>query len=289
MKLRFSSAGLRRGLNEGLRRLRHWSKAHPHVSQLLIAICNYRGLRETVLRRYFFDMATYFGFSSLLSVKSNGAQYLVSTGDQVIGRDTFATGNYEQGLMASALKIIAGQQGKNVLQDRIFVDVGANIGTSTIPAVLHFGAGCAIAIEPDPTNTKLLRSNVILNGLESRVQVIHSALSDQAGMARLYRSSFNYGDHTLSSRYCRPATSLSNREAVTVTMRTMDQVLREMECNIDTVGLVWIDTQGHEGHVLAGATSILQSDVPVVLEYSPTALRQHDGLQLLHKDRKSVV
>ena len=34
----------------------------------------------------------------------------------------------------------------------------------------------------------------------------------------------------------------------------------------DAVGLVWIDTEGHEGHVLAGAASLVDRGVPIVLE-----------------------
>jgi hypothetical protein len=47
----------------------------------------------------------------------------------------------------------------------------------------------------------------------------------------------------------------------------------------DEVGLVWIDTQGHEPHVLRGATAMLKAGVPVVLEYCPWILG--DGIEAL--------
>ena len=52
---------------------------------------------------------------------------------------------------------------------RSFVDVGANIGTTTIPALLSHGFETAVAIEPEPENVRVLRMNVLLNDLEDRV------------------------------------------------------------------------------------------------------------------------
>src|SRR5262245_2250230 len=40
----------------------------------------------------------------------------------------------------------------------LLVDVGANIGTTTIPAVTTCGFEAAVAIEPDPDNARLLRA-----------------------------------------------------------------------------------------------------------------------------------
>jgi len=37
---------------------------------------------------------------------------------------------------------------------------------------------------------------------------------------------------------------------------------------VNELGLVWLDVQGHEGEVLAGARTLLESRVPVVMEYS---------------------
>ena len=46
--------------------------------------------------------------------------------------------------------------------------------------------------------------------------------------------------------------------------------------------MVWIDAQGHDGHILASAGSLLQSTVPVVVEYCPHGLRRSSSLALLH-------
>jgi len=58
------------------------------------------------------------------------------------------------------------------------VDVGAHIGTTTIPALTRHGFARAVAVEPDPDNIRLLRVNVALNRLHERVTVIQAAVSD---------------------------------------------------------------------------------------------------------------
>ncbi len=43
-----------------------------------------------------------------------------------------------------------------------------------------------------------------------------------------------------------------------------------------------MDVQGHEAHVLRGASELLRSDVPIVIEYWPYGLRRAGGLETLH-------
>ncbi len=65
--------------------------------------------------------------------------------------------------------------------------------------------------------------------------------------------------------------------AETVSCVTIDQLLAEGIVDGDRLGLVWIDVEGHELAVLAGARSL--TDVPIVIEYQP---RLHKNLDRLH-------
>lgn len=60
----------------------------------------------------------------------------------------------------------------------------------------------------------------------------------------------------------------------------LDRALAELDVNDLT--LVWVDTQGHEAHVLAGATETQRCRVPWVIEYWPYGLRRANGIDLLH-------
>ncbi|MCZ7538223.1 MAG: FkbM family methyltransferase [Acidimicrobiia bacterium] len=45
------------------------------------------------------------------------------------------------------------------------------------------------------------------------------------------------------------------------------------------VGLLWVDAEGSEGQVFAGARDLLRSRPPIVMEFKPESLRAHGGLE----------
>ncbi|MGH9164511.1 MAG: hypothetical protein ACRDZW_03220, partial [Acidimicrobiales bacterium] len=135
---------------------------------------NYRGARASGLRGLRFHRAG--RYSSLLLTPFGDGQLLVDGRDEEIGRVVFMTGGYERIYMRMAMDYLT-SRGRAPVPGSAFVDVGANIGTSTVDALLHFGFGRAVCVEPDAANLRLLRLNVTLNGLEDRVEILPLALS----------------------------------------------------------------------------------------------------------------
>ena len=66
------------------------------------------------------------------------------------------------------------------VKDRIVVDIGANVGDSSIYFALK-GAKKVIAIEPHPKAFEELVSNTKLNGLETIVIPVNAAVASKAG------------------------------------------------------------------------------------------------------------
>ena len=62
---------------------------------------------------------------------------------------------------------------------------------------------------------------------------------------------------------------------------TFDDLVERGEINVEEIGLVWIDTQGHEGYVLSGAEKLTSANIPVVTEYWPDAIEKASGWELL--------
>lgn len=58
------------------------------------------------------------------------------------------------------------------------IDVGAYLGGVTVALAMDNPDLRVIAVEPVPPNVELLRRNVTLNGLDSRVEVIEAAIGD---------------------------------------------------------------------------------------------------------------
>ena len=225
------------------------------------------------MREFFFLVAREFTPSLVADI--GPIRYHVSTADRTVGREVFLTGGYDDPAIARVLRILRGF-GCEAFGTKTFVDIGANIGTSTLPAVLRHGFARAVAIEPDETNHALLTQSVVANGLEQRVMTVRTALSNEEKEVLLERCPVNHGDHRVRSEN---SAATGTREAVSVPATTFDALVRRGVIRMDEVGLVWIDTEGHEGHVFRGARSLVASDVPVVVKFRPQALERSHGLE----------
>jgi len=203
--------------------------------------------------------------------------YVVDARDSVLGRATFANHGFEVAFMDQALKILDAQSGLGI-RGRLMVDVGANVGVTAVPAMKRFGAAGVIAIEPDPENVRLLKANLALNSLGDAVQVHACAVSAESGQLVLERSPNNSGDHRIRMTTEEGRFGEEHWETTPVPVSTLDQIVADVD-----VALIWLDVQGHEGHVLAGARELLARGVPVVSEFWPYALTRAGGLMMFRQ------
>jgi hypothetical protein len=88
-------------------------------------------------------------------------RYIVPT-DEFIGPGVWHNGTWDADVHHWALNALG-----NPHRGRLFVDVGAHVGTTTIPAALD--GAYVHAFEPVRTNYALLVANLHLNGLEDNV------------------------------------------------------------------------------------------------------------------------
>lgn len=197
--------------------------------------------------------------------------------DRVIGHSVRTTGLFEENAILQVLAFTGLPPNRTV-----FLDVGANIGTHSLFA-LQNGFGTAVCIEPEPDNFMLLRINQILNGVDSQCVNINAAASNHAGEQQLELSETNFGDHRIraviddgDNRHNEQA-----RRLRTVKAAPLDALIAEAGIVPEAIGLAWIDTQGYEGQVLAGAKSLLNANVPIVLEFWPYGLKRTGGYGLL--------
>lgn len=158
-----------------------------------------------------------------------------------------------------------------------FVDVGANIGTQSIYAMLSGQFRGVIAIEPDPHNASLLRRNLAHNGFAESARVIELAASNHSGTEKFYRDNQNFGAHAL-------APLLPDRAYTSIDVKTapLDTILAELGVTPDNVGLVMIDVEGHEIEVLKGMERVRRHGVPIIAEVSG-GIHGADGLAELRR------
>lgn len=192
----------------------------------------------------------------MVSVETKVGTFLVRTADDNVGASLFkACDRREFHVVADAVTTITDLYGH--IDDRTFLDVGANIGTSTIPA-LRAGFARAVAIEPEPVNFETLRLNLLLNGVEDRVATVQSAVSDYVGTAVLDVDLTKSGKHRLTTN--------AKHHKVRVDVTTLDALAEAGVYDPAAVGLLWVDTQGQEGNVLRAATQLMAARCPIVFE-----------------------
>jgi FkbM family methyltransferase len=83
------------------------------------------------------------------------------------------------------------------LSGTVLIDCGAHIGTFAIYASQLIPQGMIVSFEPERENYGLLKDNVLLNNLQSRIQVIRAAVASSDGTVKLHLSKNNNG-HSLA-------------------------------------------------------------------------------------------
>jgi FkbM family methyltransferase len=213
-------------------------------------------------RRVFFNEAAL--VTPYVAVEVDGLMFFVATNDR-LGRHLFVR-RWRQDLSHLTRAV-------NVLREHgihrsgsTFVDVGANIGTTTVGAVCRQDFARAVALEPAPDNFRTLRVNLVANEVESRVTAFQVAASDREGDVELVLTPRSSGTHTLFPLLPERA----SRTTLRVPTVRLDDLVRRAVIEPDLVGLLWAYAAGAEGFVFDGASTLLELRVPIVTAVRPT-------------------
>lgn len=130
------------------------------------------------------------------------------------------------------------------------LDVGANAGYFSV-LCSDLGAGRVIAFEPNPHLHALLEATVAAHPV---IELEKVAVGSEAGTATLQISpdAGNTGLSTLGNKWSNPTTS-------EVAVVALDAYCHDHAIRPD---LIKVDVEGHEEHVLAGMTDLLDRRVP---------------------------
>jgi|FEC22Drversion2_1045045.scaffolds.fasta_scaffold01715_2 FkbM family methyltransferase len=165
-----------------------------------------------------------------------------------------------------------------LFEDRggVYIDIGANIGLTTIPVASNPEVVC-LSFEPDPENFRYLSNNVEQNCAHRNVELFNLALFDLAGSLDFRLCDHNRGDH----RICRSAADGAFGEQPCHTIKVpalpLDDVLAPDM--LDGAGpiAVKIVTQGAETHVVAGGRRVLARAAAAIIEIYPYGIESLQG------------
>lgn len=149
------------------------------------------------------------------------------------------------------------------------LDIGANIGSHTLPLALNTGkSGMVFAIEPTEFAVNKLRKNINLNeDLASHIsvhQVMLVADENEHLESDIYSSWPLFHD----GKRIHPEHKGQLMETKGAVAMTLDQMVRQM--HINTIDFIKLDVDGHEYSVLMGGKETLKTFTPIILmEFAP--------------------
>jgi FkbM family methyltransferase len=132
------------------------------------------------------------------------------------------------------------------------LDLGANIGMTSVWLAKRYSIERVIAVEPDCNNATLARRNLELNAIKS--EVLDAAIGPHEGTARFE---------------CSQVSNLGrlSEKGVPVAMITVDTILEKSAC--PRLGLVKIDIEGGEQQLFDGPLDWLDRINAIIIEFHP--------------------
>ncbi|OBB94321.1 FkbM family methyltransferase [Mycobacterium sp. 852002-40037_SCH5390672] len=138
---------------------------------------------------------------------------------------------------------------------RISLDIGADLGEFTIAMLAT--SRSVIAFEPRPAQARDLGS--MFDAVGAAVQVQAVALSDEPGVLAMRVVASEPGRSTIEAGNQLGDVHGGNIESIDVPVRRLDDL------DLEDIGLIKIDVEGHELAVLRGATETLTHHRPAIV------------------------
>lgn len=154
-------------------------------------------------------------------------------------------------------------------QGGTYLDIGANIGMTSIPIMQKNPAVECYVFEPEPINYQNLLLNISVNCPSSRVQPYQLALHERKGMLPFEIAEGNLGAHRFHVETgLTPKMAEPGRRVTEVPCVRLDDLPIELRHPV----FVKIDTEGAEPFVVAGGRKTLSQADTILMEWSPYSM-----------------
>ena len=216
-----------------------------------------------------------------VTFRRNGTIWTAQASNAMVMGPLFSLGHY-QGDEIDALLNWMNSRKRLTPSRNVILDIGANIGTTTIPFAQKTGAHI-LAIEPVLENFQLLRRNISQNDLAHRITCIQKAVSQQPGVLEMAVPLGNDGGAFVHRNkrpgHSAPLYDFDIRKVAQISGDTLANILHDCQISPRDVAFVWCDVEGCEADVIETGAALWQEKTPIFLEISPSALKTQNILQ----------
>ena len=163
-----------------------------------------------------------------------------------------------------------------------FLDIGANIGTTSIYVNKNINSQlCIVAFEMERENCKQLLCNKILNEIsDEQMIIVEMGLSDRSGLEECMLSirEDNMADH----RVVRNGNYQKGWKCESIKTIRLDDWIDSNSIDRSLIKYIWMDVQAHEGFVIDGGIKTFRDyNIPLVMEFWPKELKRNKSYDLL--------
>lgn len=219
-----------------------------------------------------------------MSCEADGIKYIGSSLDFTIMRRMYNTGeNWSKKEIDIFFELTKAFYGYGADEaEGIFLDVGGNIGTTSIYVnKVKAPQLKVIAFEPIRDNIRVFKANCALNDIaEDKVILVERAVSNKAVINTMERNIFNPGMSCVVQEGSLKSTNTERVESV-----SLDSYLELSGIKSEEIRYLWIDAEGYEGYVIGGAKKMFEGTrIPVMMEFVPQYLKKQNCYEMLIND-----
>jgi FkbM family methyltransferase len=187
-------------------------------------------------------------------VNTKAGEFYLPNLKDMIAIELFMNGFYEKGLVEMLTK--------NIPANGVLIDVGANIGSISIPLSKMRPDISIVAVEASPWIYKVLKRNIQANNASNITPLNYAVYSESGKTLAMYAPKDLFGKGSLKSVY--------TKDAEMVETITIDDIKKK--CSLVAIHFIKVDVEGFEASVFSGMSQLSMADKPkIVFEFSEWA------------------